>query len=65
MKDLSLEVRPGEIYTLLGTNGAGKSSTLEVVEGHRRPTSHDPGLGRLRRHPPPPRLTLLRGQGVR
>ena len=37
VRDLSFEVRPGELYALLGTNGAGKTSTLEVVEGHRRP----------------------------
>ncbi|MBB5113297.1 ABC-2 type transport system ATP-binding protein [Micromonospora echinospora] len=39
VKDLSFQVRAGELYALLGTNGAGKTSTLEVVEGHRRPTS--------------------------
>jgi ABC-2 type transport system ATP-binding protein len=39
VKDLSLEVRRGELYALLGTNGAGKTSTLEVIEGHRAPTS--------------------------
>ena len=39
VKDLSFEVRPGELYALLGTNGAGKTSTLEVVEGHRTATS--------------------------
>ncbi|GLY16416.1 ABC transporter ATP-binding protein [Kineosporia rhizophila] len=39
VKDLSFEVRSGELYALLGTNGAGKTSTLETVEGHRRPTS--------------------------
>ncbi|MBY8870536.1 ABC transporter ATP-binding protein [Micromonospora sp. PLK6-60] len=39
VRDLSFEVRPGELYALLGTNGAGKTSTLEVVEGHRRQTS--------------------------
>ncbi|WP_089156362.1 ABC transporter ATP-binding protein [Micromonospora sp. NBS 11-29] len=50
VRDLSFEVRPGELYALLGTNGAGKTSTLEVVEGHRRQTSgtvvvfgHHPG----------------------
>lgn len=37
--DLSFQVRRGEIYALLGTNGAGKTSTLEVVEGHRTATS--------------------------
>ncbi len=35
VKDLSFQVRPGELYALLGTNGAGKTSSLEVVEGHR------------------------------
>ncbi|GGM17398.1 ABC transporter ATP-binding protein [Micromonospora yangpuensis] len=39
VRDLTFEVRPGELYALLGTNGAGKTSTLEVVEGHRNPTS--------------------------
>ncbi|WP_231155971.1 ABC transporter ATP-binding protein [Streptomyces sp. CNZ748] len=35
VKDLSFQVRKGELYALLGTNGAGKTSTLETVEGHR------------------------------
>ncbi|WP_281871986.1 ABC transporter ATP-binding protein [Brachybacterium paraconglomeratum] len=39
VEGLSLEVRRGELYALLGTNGAGKTSTLEVIEGHRAPTS--------------------------
>jgi ABC-2 type transport system ATP-binding protein len=39
VKDLSLQVEQGELYALLGTNGAGKTSTLEVIEGHRRATS--------------------------
>lgn len=39
VRDLSFHVRRGELYALLGTNGAGKTSTLEVVEGHRAPTS--------------------------
>jgi ABC-2 type transport system ATP-binding protein len=36
---LNLEVRPGEIYGLLGSNGAGKSSTLRSVVGLVRPAS--------------------------
>ncbi|NJP67304.1 ABC transporter ATP-binding protein [Streptomyces spiramenti] len=36
VKDLSFQVGKGELYALLGTNGAGKTSTLEIVEGHRR-----------------------------
>jgi len=39
VRDLSFGVQRGELYALLGTNGAGKTSTLEVVEGHRRATS--------------------------
>ncbi|MGE2736974.1 ABC transporter ATP-binding protein [Mycolicibacterium vaccae] len=39
VKDVSLQVARGELYALLGTNGAGKTSTLEVVEGHRSPSS--------------------------
>ncbi|MHB8351379.1 MAG: ABC transporter ATP-binding protein [Thermoplasmata archaeon] len=35
---LHLEVRPGEIYGLLGSNGAGKSSTLRCVVGLQEPT---------------------------
>jgi branched-chain amino acid transport system ATP-binding protein len=35
---LSLSVAPGEIVTLLGANGAGKSTTLRVVSGLVRPT---------------------------
>lgn len=33
--DLSFHVERGELYALLGTNGAGKTSALEVIEGHR------------------------------
>ncbi|WP_250004865.1 ABC transporter ATP-binding protein [Actinoplanes sp. M2I2] len=39
VKDLSLRVEQGELYALLGTNGAGKTSALEVIEGHRKASS--------------------------
>ena len=35
---VSLSVAPGEIVTLLGANGAGKSTTLRAVSGLVRPT---------------------------
>jgi len=36
---LSISVRPGEIYGLLGSNGAGKSSTIKAIVGLVRPTA--------------------------
>lgn len=39
VKDLSFQVERGEVYALLGTNGAGKTSALEVIEGHRTASS--------------------------
>ena len=31
--DLSLEIKPGEIYGFIGHNGAGKTTTLKSVVG--------------------------------
>jgi len=36
---VSFEVGEGEVYGLLGRNGAGKSTTVEILEGHRTATS--------------------------
>ncbi len=33
LKGISLEVREGEIVTLIGSNGAGKSTTLRTISG--------------------------------
>lgn len=33
VREVSFSVRRGELFALLGTNGAGKTSTLEVLEG--------------------------------
>ena len=37
LKGVTLEVREGEIVTLLGANGAGKSTTLRSINGLNRP----------------------------
>ncbi|MDR1656828.1 MAG: ABC transporter ATP-binding protein [Deltaproteobacteria bacterium] len=37
--DLSLTVRPGEIYGFLGPNGAGKTTTIRILAGALAPTS--------------------------
>lgn len=39
LKNLSLDVKQGEIVTLIGANGAGKSSTLNCISGLVRPKS--------------------------
>lgn len=36
---LSLRVAPGEIFAFLGSNGAGKSTTIKMLVGLLRPTS--------------------------
>jgi branched-chain amino acid transport system ATP-binding protein len=38
VRDVSLKVNKGELVTLLGANGAGKSSTLKSIAGVLKPT---------------------------
>jgi branched-chain amino acid transport system ATP-binding protein len=39
LKGISLEVRKGEIVTMIGANGAGKSTTLRSINGLNHPRS--------------------------
>jgi branched-chain amino acid transport system ATP-binding protein len=39
LDDISIDVHPGEIVALIGSNGAGKSTTLRAISGMVRPTS--------------------------
>jgi beta-exotoxin I transport system ATP-binding protein len=39
LKDLDLEIRPGEVYGFLGPNGAGKSTTIRTLMNFIQPTS--------------------------
>jgi branched-chain amino acid transport system ATP-binding protein len=39
LKNVSLEVKEGEIVTLVGGNGAGKSTTLRTISGLKKPST--------------------------
>ena len=41
VKDISFEVNQGEIVTLIGANGAGKSTTLKTISGLLKPKTGD------------------------
>jgi branched-chain amino acid transport system ATP-binding protein len=38
-RNVTLEVRPGEFVSIIGSNGAGKSSTLKAIAGVVKPSS--------------------------
>lgn len=44
VKDLNLNVNKGEMYALLGVNGAGKSTTIKMLSCLIQPTSGDATL---------------------
>lgn len=41
VRGIDLTVHRGETFALLGTNGAGKTTSLETLEGHRRADAGD------------------------
>jgi ABC-type Fe3+/spermidine/putrescine transport system ATPase subunit/ABC-type spermidine/putrescine transport system permease subunit II len=52
--DVTLEVRPGELVTLLGPSGSGKSSLLNAVAGFEPPAAGEVYLGTRRITGEPP-----------
>jgi branched-chain amino acid transport system ATP-binding protein len=60
LKGISLQVNPGEIVALIGSNGAGKSTTLRAVSGLLRPRQGEIRvLGRSIREVPAHRIVYL------
>jgi ABC-2 type transport system ATP-binding protein len=67
VRGVSFSVGRGELFALLGTNGAGKTSTVEIVEGLAAPTAgrvrvlgHDP---RTERRLVRPRIGVMLQEG--
>ena len=46
-KDISFEVQKGEVFGLLGTNGAGKSTTIKMLCGLLKPTRGSIKIGEV------------------
>src|SRR5580658_9083042 len=61
LKGISLEVRQGQIVTLVGGNGAGKSTTLKTVSGLLHPRHGEVRLGGQRISDQPAHLVAALG----
>lgn len=60
LQGISLTVEQGEIVTLIGSNGAGKSTTLKTISGLLSPSAGEIRLaGQRIDHLPPHRVTEL------
>lgn len=62
VKGLSLEVKRGEIFALLGSNGSGKTTTLRLLAGLEKPHRGEiTRRGRIGMLPQDPKLLLMKG----
>jgi branched-chain amino acid transport system permease protein len=53
---LDLEIRPGEVHGLIGPNGSGKTTTLNVISGYYAPQSGEVRVGSVALPPRAPHL---------
>jgi ABC-type branched-subunit amino acid transport system ATPase component/ABC-type branched-subunit amino acid transport system permease subunit len=53
---LSLEIRPGEVHGLIGPNGSGKTTTLNVISGYYAPEAGEVRVGAALLPPRAPHL---------
>ena len=62
IKDISFDIREGEIRAIIGPNGAGKSSMLNVISGFYKPQEGEVWYNGARR--PPMRPFQVARQGI-
>ena len=56
---LDLEIRPGEVHGLIGPNGSGKTTTLNVISGYYAPQAGQVRLGDVALPPRAPHLRAI------
>jgi simple sugar transport system ATP-binding protein len=61
LKNVSFDVRPGEVHCLLGDNGAGKSTLIKVLSGVHSPDEGEILVGGARTKFNSPKDTLDKG----
>ncbi|HHY48017.1 MAG TPA: ABC transporter ATP-binding protein [Firmicutes bacterium] len=54
LEDVTLEIRPGEFFTLLGPSGCGKTTLLRIIAGFERPSAGTVMVGNKRVNDIPP-----------
>ncbi len=54
LKDVSLQIAPGEFLTLLGESGSGKTTLLRLIAGFEQPSSGEIWMGKERLDALPP-----------
>jgi ribose transport system ATP-binding protein len=62
LRDVSLEVAPGEVHALIGENGAGKSTLMKILAGVHQADEGDMTVGGAPYHPAGP--AAARASGV-
>ena len=58
---LDLEIRPGQVHGLIGPNGSGKTTVLNVVSGYYRPERGEMRIGSVPLGAAAPETRALRG----